>query len=68
VIELAVLDCGEERGNPGPVELQMEHPAADHAKAIMQVAAAGTGVPICDGSTKTMLRSSAAGLGGRCRG
>jgi citrate lyase beta subunit len=32
----------------------MEHPAADHAKAIMQVAAAGTGVPVCDGSTNVL--------------
>src|SRR5262249_49385415 len=29
----------------------MEHPAADHAKAVMQVAAAGTGVFVSDGST-----------------
>jgi hypothetical protein len=29
----------------------MEHPAADHAKAVMQLAAAGTGVPVSDGST-----------------
>jgi citrate lyase beta subunit len=32
----------------------MEHPAADHAKAIMQVAAAGTGVFVSDGSTNVM--------------
>jgi len=29
----------------------LEHPAADHAKAVMQVAAAGTGVRLADGST-----------------
>ncbi len=29
----------------------MAHPVADHAKAVMQVAAAGTGVPVSDGST-----------------
>ncbi len=29
----------------------MEHPAADYAKAVMQVAAAGTGVQLSDGST-----------------
>jgi citrate lyase beta subunit len=29
----------------------MEHAAADHAKAVMQVAAAGTGVRLSDGST-----------------
>jgi citrate lyase beta subunit len=32
----------------------MEHPAADHAKAVMQVAAAGTGVPLSDGSTNVL--------------
>ena len=32
----------------------MAHPAADHAKSIMQVAAAGTGVPVSDGSTNVM--------------
>ncbi|MFJ6128030.1 DUF6986 family protein [Streptomyces griseoviridis] len=31
-----------------------DHPAADHAKAIMQVAAAGTGVRISDGSTNVL--------------
>ena len=29
----------------------LEHPAADHAKAVMQAAAAGTGVRVADGST-----------------
>ncbi len=29
----------------------LEHPIADHAKAVMQLAAAGTGVAISDGST-----------------
>ena len=32
----------------------MEHPAADHAKAVMQVAAAGTGVHLSDGSTNVL--------------
>ncbi|GAB2602492.1 DUF6986 family protein [Kribbella endophytica] len=32
----------------------MEHPAADHAKDIMQLAAAGTGVLISDGSTNVL--------------
>ncbi|MEW2465232.1 MULTISPECIES: DUF6986 family protein [unclassified Streptomyces] len=31
-----------------------DHPVADHAKAIMQVAAAGTGVRVCDGSTNVL--------------
>src|SRR5690606_38998486 len=30
----------------------LDHPAADHAKAVMQVAAAQTGVRVCDGSTQ----------------
>lgn len=32
----------------------MEHPVADHAKAVMQVAAAGTGVFLSDGSTNVL--------------
>lgn len=32
----------------------LEHPAADHAKAVMQVAAAGTGVHLSDGSTNVV--------------
>jgi citrate lyase beta subunit len=32
----------------------MEHPAADHAKAVMQVAAAGTGVFLSDGSSNVL--------------
>ncbi|MCX4094281.1 DUF6986 family protein [Nocardia sp. alder85J] len=32
----------------------LEHPAADHAKAVMQAAAAQTGVWVCDGSTQVL--------------
>jgi citrate lyase beta subunit len=32
----------------------MEHPAADHAKDVMQLAAAGTGVFVSDGSTNVL--------------
>lgn len=32
----------------------MEHPAADHARAVMQVAAAGTGVRLSDGSCNVL--------------
>jgi citrate lyase beta subunit len=32
----------------------MAHPAADHAKAVLQVAAAETGVPVSDGSTNVL--------------
>ncbi len=45
----------------------MEHPAADHAKAVLQVAAAGTGVRLSDGSTNRLPvgahRAGARGLG-----
>ncbi|MFC5910688.1 DUF6986 family protein [Streptacidiphilus monticola] len=37
----------------------LEHPAADHAKAVMQVAAAGTGVRLSDGSTNVLPVGSA---------
>ncbi|MDT4936938.1 MAG: hypothetical protein QOG80_609 [Pseudonocardiales bacterium] len=37
-----------------PAQQSMAHPAADHAKAVMQVAAAGTGVPVSDGSTNVL--------------
>jgi citrate lyase beta subunit len=32
----------------------MEHPVADHAKAVMQAAAAGTGIRLSDGSTNIL--------------
>jgi citrate lyase beta subunit len=38
----------------------MDHPAADHAKAVMQVAAAGTGVRLSDGSTNRLPVGSSA--------
>ena len=37
----------------------LAHPVADHAKAVMQVAAAGTGVRLADGSTNVMPVGSA---------
>jgi citrate lyase beta subunit len=37
-----------------PRHQSMEHPVADHAKAVMQVAAAGTGVRLSDGSTNVL--------------
>ncbi|MFD7732951.1 DUF6986 family protein [Kitasatospora phosalacinea] len=37
----------------------MDHPAADHAKAVMQVAAAGTGVRLSDGSTNVVPTGTA---------
>ncbi|NIY63520.1 DUF6986 family protein [Streptomyces malaysiensis] len=38
----------------GAAHQSMDHPAADHAKAVMQVAAAGTGVRLSDGSTNVL--------------
>ncbi|MET9413058.1 aldolase/citrate lyase family protein [Streptomyces klenkii] len=38
----------------------LDHPVADHAKAVMQVAAAGTGVRLSDGSTNVLPVGSAA--------
>jgi len=37
-----------------PDQQSLEHPAADHAKAVMQAAAAGTGVRLSDGSTNLL--------------
>jgi hypothetical protein len=37
-----------------PAFQSMEHPVADHAKAVMQAAAAGTGVRLSDGSTNVL--------------
>jgi citrate lyase beta subunit len=37
-----------------PAAQSVDHPVADHAKAVMQVAAAGTGVPLSDGSTNVL--------------
>ncbi|WP_405592020.1 DUF6986 family protein [Streptomyces sp. NBC_01190] len=41
--------CGISAAHQSP-----DHPAADHAKAVMQVAAAGTGVRLSDGSTNVL--------------
>lgn len=37
-----------------PAYQSMEHPVADHAKLVMQTAAAGTGVRLSDGSTNVL--------------
>ncbi|MDT3399015.1 aldolase/citrate lyase family protein [Streptomyces sp. B1866] len=41
--------CGVSAAHQAP-----DHPAADHAKAVMQAAAAGTGVRLSDGSTNVL--------------
>ncbi|WP_324649766.1 DUF6986 family protein [Georgenia sp. H159] len=38
----------------GAAYQSLEHPAADHAKAVMQLAVAGTGVRLSDGSTNVL--------------
>lgn len=40
-------------GIPGPYQ-SLDHPVADHAKLVMQAAAAGTGVRLSDGSTNVL--------------
>jgi citrate lyase beta subunit len=40
----------------------MDHPASDHAKTTMQLAAAGTGVRVCDGSTNVLPVGSTANV------
>ena len=40
-------------GVAGPFQA-LDHPAADHAKAVLQLAAAGTGVRVSDGSTNLL--------------
>jgi citrate lyase beta subunit len=40
----------------------LEHPVADHAKAVMQAAAAGTGVRLSDGSTNILPVGDAAAV------
>ncbi|MEV4512112.1 hypothetical protein AB0K00_24475 [Dactylosporangium sp. NPDC049525] len=37
-----------------PAHQALDHPVADHAKSVMQVAAAGTGVHVADGSTNVL--------------
>ncbi|MPZ61215.1 MAG: 2-oxo-4-hydroxy-4-carboxy-5-ureidoimidazoline decarboxylase [Propionibacteriales bacterium] len=52
-LHFGTYDYTEACGVAGPYQ-SMEHPAADHAKAVMQVAAAGTGVRLSDGSTNVL--------------
>lgn len=48
-------------GIAGPYQ-SLDHPAADHAKAVMQAAAAGTGVWLSDGSTNLLPVGDAAAV------
>ncbi|TNM60670.1 aldolase [Streptomyces sp. NP160] len=44
-----------------PAHQSLEHPLADHAKAVLQLAAAGTGVAVSDGSTNVLPTGGADG-------
>ena len=44
----------------GAGQQALDHPVADHAKQVMMLAAAGTGVPVVDGSTNLLPTGSAA--------
>ncbi|OZV81559.1 hypothetical protein CA850_10290 [Micromonospora echinospora] len=52
-LHFGTYDYSAACGIAGPYQ-SMEHPAADHAKAVMQVAAAVAGVPVSDGSTNVL--------------
>jgi len=52
-LHYGTYDYSAELGIP-PFQQSLEHPAADHAKAVMQAAAAGTGVRLSDGSTNVL--------------
>lgn len=45
-----------------PAQQRADHPAAEHAKAVMQVAAAAVGVPVCDGSSAVLPVGDAAAV------
>ena len=52
-LHFGTYDYSAALGVAGPYQ-SLEHPAADHAKAVMQLAAAGTGVALSDGSTNVL--------------
>jgi citrate lyase beta subunit len=52
-LHYGTYDYSAALGVPAPYQ-SMEHPVADHAKAVMQLAAAGTGVRLSDGSTNVL--------------
>jgi hypothetical protein len=45
-----------------PAHQALDHPVADHAKSVMQVAVAGTGVHVADGSTNVLPVGDAAAV------
>ena len=52
-LHFGTYDYSAALGVAGPYQ-SLEHPAADHAKAVMQVAAAGLGIATSDGSTNVL--------------
>lgn len=52
-LHFGTYDYSAALGVAGPYQ-SLEHPAADHAKAVMQLAAAGTRVALSDGSTNVL--------------
>ena len=52
-LDFGTYDYSAALGIAGPYQ-SLEHPAADHAKAVMQLAVAGTGVRLSDGSTNVL--------------
>lgn len=52
-LHYGTYDYSASLGIAGPYQ-SMNHPVADHAKAVMQVAAAGTGVLVSDGSSNVL--------------
>ena len=51
----------------GPLDQALDHPLADHAKAVMQLAAAQTGVRVSDGSTNVLPVGTGRAGPGRAR-
>jgi citrate lyase beta subunit len=52
-LHFGTYDYSAALGVAGPYQ-SLAHPAADHAKAVMQLAVAGTGVRLSDGSTNVL--------------
>jgi hypothetical protein len=52
-LHYGTYDYSAELGIP-PAQQRLDHPVADHAKAVMQLAAAGTAVAVCDGSSNVL--------------
>ncbi|MBM7503953.1 DUF6986 family protein [Agromyces aurantiacus] len=52
-LHFGTYDYSAALGIAGPYQ-SLDHPAADHAKAVMQVAVAGTGIRLSDGSTNVL--------------